>query len=77
MPLSLPEAAVLHSAPAVASRPAWKALGALRLRGAASGVELVEETAKRGHCFHQEAGQAGVTHQNLTSKAASWLSGQE
>lgn len=65
------------SAPAAACGPARKALGALRLRAAASGVEPVEETAKGGHRFHQEAGQAGVTHHNLTPEAARWLSGQE
>lgn len=54
--LSLPEAAGLNSQPTAAPRPGLEgSLGALRLRDAASGLELVEDTAKRGHCFHHKA----------------------
>ena len=54
-PLSLPEAAVLSSRPTAAPRPGLEgSLDALRLRDAASWLELVEETAKRGHCLHHE-----------------------
>lgn len=41
---------------AAAPRPAGRALGALRLRRSL-GLELVEWTARRGHCFPHEAGQ--------------------
>ena len=54
-PLSLPEAAVPNSWPTAAPRPGLEgSLDALRLRDAASRLELVEETVKRGHCIHHE-----------------------
>lgn len=53
--LSLPEAAVLNSRPTAAPRPGLEgSLDALRLRDAASRLELVEETAKRRHGIHHE-----------------------
>lgn len=70
---SLPAAQPPHSCraeqcAAAAPRPAWRAPGALRLRGSL-GLELVEQTARRGHCFPYKDGQGRSDSPSLASES--------